>query len=186
MTEDEEDRNSTAFVHKYWTVHHPNSINVIARKQRQKAAEEAAQDAANAQRQPCNRFEGLKNAKQLNETVADFLLRMPPVPGFPDIDWLWVENPYPRQRKGKSKVLIEEDVAIAMMMSKMFKYEQKKAAILSKTPDLCLSTLTKDLTKDREELRQFIIDTARESGDTSGKVSHSHRSDDDCRPIFAN
>lgn len=184
VTEDDEDIQSAAVIHKYWKVHHPNSINVIARKQQQKTAEETAQDAANAQRKPCNRFEGLKNAKQFNETVAEFLQRMPPVPGFPEIDWLWVENPYPRRQKGKAKVSIDKDVAVAMMMSKMFEYDQKKAAILSKTPDLCSSTLTKDLTKDREELRQFIIDTARESGDISGKVCHTDRSADICRPTF--
>lgn len=161
-------------IRKYWAVHHPNAINVLARKQRQRTAEDAAVDAANAQREPCNSFEGLSYAKQFNETVAEFLERMPPVPGFPDIDWLWVENPFPHQQEGDGKVQIGGDVAAAMMQMRMFDYGQKRAAILAETPDICASTLTKDLTNDRKKLRQFILDAARDSGDVSGKVSYRH------------
>lgn len=115
--------------------------------------------------QPYNRFEGNHYAKQLSESVGDFLVRLAPSrTAVADVGaWLWVANVYEKPRSEPS------DVAglITAGQNILREYDRRKASLME--AGLHKATVTKKLYPDRLALEDKIKKAAKKHNVMDGK-----------------
>jgi hypothetical protein len=123
-----------------------------------------------------NRLEGVSTARQLTETVDEFLKRLPPRTTV-NASWIWITCPV---LKGKGKAVesrhnpeLEESPEQLMDRANalLSQFAAEKERIASANPDSAQSTITRKLGPLREQLKEDILDLAVASGVTNGKVN---------------
>lgn len=122
-----------------------------------------------------NRLEGVSTARQLTETVDEFLERLPPRTTITS-DWIWVTCPI-LKGKGKaaeSRHIPELEESPEQMMGRaralLSQFAAEKERLISANSNSTQSTITRKLGPLRERLKEDILDLAVASGVTSGKV----------------
>ncbi|KAF2436233.1 DUF1917-domain-containing protein [Tothia fuscella] len=163
----------------YWA-DHSKSINVIAAKaaaeinttktehDTPKIDEKFEKKATPLlpKREPFNPMEGQESAKQLGESVDDFLRRLPVIGSAHIGHWLWVANPYAeRDAVPESRDTRFLDGAARLMQE----YLVLKKSLAASEPNLAAATITRRLKPDREKLKEEILESAKSNGLTSGK-----------------
>ena len=114
-----------------------------------------------------NMYEGSKEARQLSETVSEFLKRLPPssIPLAEYGPWIWIANPTHRDEPTKrdlrgfgqrGKELLED-------------FDRVRAGIETSMAGKTKSVIGRKLTPLRKKLEQDIYALAREKGITYGK-----------------
>jgi hypothetical protein len=121
-----------------------------------------------------NRLEGVPTARQLDETVDEFLKRLPPRTTFTG-DWIWVTCPILKS-KGKaaeSRHAPELVESPEQMMNRaralLSQFAVEKERLVTANPNSTQSTITRKLGPLRERLKEDILDSAVASGVTNGK-----------------
>ncbi|KAK6387707.1 hypothetical protein LTS17_000976 [Exophiala oligosperma] len=123
---------------------------------------------------PHNFYEGMELAKQLSESLTDFLDRLPPsqTPSSRG-HWIYIANPYPPLRKTPSgKVFTEAaDVATFRQLGTRLleDFLTTKEQVESQNPGKAAGTITRLLRPERERLDSGVRDLARDSNITTGK-----------------
>lgn len=123
-------------------------------------------DTEHSPSKPYNPWEGDEMAKQLGETLDNFLARLPPstttVASGP---WIWIANPASSQRP------LQMDVAGLKTSGNelLEEYLDRKAKAETQNPGKPTSAITRILKADREWLEMSIIDLAKSKGVTTGK-----------------
>lgn len=121
-----------------------------------------------------NRLEGVSTARQLNETVDEFLKRLPPRTTITS-NWIWVTCPI---LKGKGKAAepihapeLEESPEEMMGRARalLSQFAAEKERLVSAYANSTQSTVTRKLGPLRERLREDILDLAVGSRVTNGK-----------------
>lgn len=123
-----------------------------------------------------NRLEGLPTARQLTETVDEFLKRLPPRTTI-NADWIWITCPV-LKGKGKAAELRhnpEVEQSPEGMMDRanalLSQFVAEEERITSANPNSAQSTITRKLGPLREQLKEDILDVAVACGVTNGKVN---------------
>lgn len=115
-----------------------------------------------------NRLEGDESARQLDETIDEFLKRLPPKssPGH----WVWIENPH-MKGKGKAKESIGNSQRLKDRSDELLeRYDTQRAIIESDMAGKAQSAITRKLTPVRKKLREDLLKVAVEEKCLSGKV----------------
>jgi hypothetical protein len=131
-----------------------------------------------------NHYEGIEMAKQLSESVSDFLARLPPSTtsvssGGP---WIWIANPYPNAsrsgyQKRNSPRAPETDASggrdiatFRQLGSRMLDdYRSRQDELAARMPERHPGAITRMMRPDRVRLESGIRDLARQKGVTCGK-----------------
>jgi hypothetical protein len=112
-----------------------------------------------------NRCASLPGARQLSESVSDFLTRLPPAttPWTPGFEWLWIANPYipPDDRPEDHEVFISGGTIRLRLLSD-FMQQAKKSG---RSPFI----VNKEISKERTAAVQDLRDLAANSNVLSGK-----------------
>jgi Bles03-like protein len=113
-----------------------------------------------------NPYEGLVAARQLDESVDEFLKRIP-VQNHPSIGpWIWIANFH---SKGKSFNEDSADTGFIKKGQALLKgYDEKKLQM--ENEGLTPLTVTRRLGPARQRLKEEILQTATECGIVCGKV----------------
>jgi hypothetical protein len=125
-----------------------------------------------------NRLEGVSTARQLTETVDDFLKRLPPRTTF-NASWIWITCPIlqGKGRRAESRHHPELEESPAQLMDRanalLSQFAAEKERVASAHPDSAQSSITRKLGPLREQLKEDILDLAVASGVTNGKVNVS-------------
>ncbi|CAD0083325.1 unnamed protein product [Aureobasidium vineae] len=121
-----------------------------------------------------NRLEGVTTARQLTETVDEFVKRLPPRTTFMK-PWIWITCPIVN---GKGKIAafrhnLEQEESPEQMTNRahalLSQFAAEKERITSANPNSTQSTITRKLGSLREQLKEDILDIAVASGMTNGK-----------------
>jgi Domain of unknown function (DUF1917) len=113
-----------------------------------------------------NPYEGDPAGRQLNETVDEFLERMPVQDHEPVGPWLWISNfQAPRGTTHDEVGFIKKGRLLLDC------YMSKRAALESEDPDIAPATVTLRLRSDRLALQSNILQLAAERGVVTGKVT---------------
>ncbi|KAI4848827.1 hypothetical protein E4T44_03711, partial [Aureobasidium sp. EXF-8845] len=116
-----------------------------------------------------NRLEGISTARQLTETVDEFLKRLPPRTTN-NASWIWItcpvlegkgktaESRHPPELKESPEQLMDRANAL------LSQFAVEKERIASANPDSAQSTITRKLGPLREQLKEDILDLAVASG----------------------
>jgi hypothetical protein len=102
-----------------------------------------------------NLYEGRRDAWQLNETVDEFLKRMPPFGNNGEPEWLWIANPYAKQERPDSTG--PPDITVLKQEGQVMLDTYEPAKGRGKTEHL-------------ENFKHELLDLASELNVTSGKV----------------
>lgn len=127
--------------------------------------------------EPRNYYEGQTSAKQLSETLSDFLERLPPstTPLSTCGPWIWIANPYPAaQRNSSGKIVTDPegcDIASFRQLGTRLleNYLARKQEIETQNPDKQPGSVTRMLRPDRVRLESSIRELARQKNVTCGK-----------------
>lgn len=124
--------------------------------------------------QPQNHYEGMHSAKQLPETVSDFLARLPPSTSRRTIvgPWIWIANPYPPdRRRSNNPESGDGDIATFRQLGSRLldNYTSRREQLESQNPDKAEGSITRMLRQDRLILESDIKDLAKEQKVTAGK-----------------
>lgn len=118
-----------------------------------------------------NRLEGDRSARQLDETIDQFITRLPPgnCP-FVDDHWIWICNPH-IQGKGKAA----EDRGFSAELRDraeqlMERYDTGRAKIESEMEGKAKGAITRKLTPLRTRLKDGLLRAAKEERCLHGKV----------------
>ena len=119
-----------------------------------------------------NELEGVESARQLDETVAQFLKRLPPGSSSFIGPWIWITNPVV-EGKGKSE---REDQGGSNLFNPrctalLKDYETAASKIESEMEGKAQGTITRRLTPLRTKLKEGLISTAIEARCVCGKAS---------------
>lgn len=137
---------------------------------------EIAEKPRVAPQQLYNMFEGDLTGRQLNETILQFLRRMPPLTSDGDGAWIWISNPVVgskgKQGKRRSDVVMLQEVGSDLLEQ----FDSDRQKIEKENPGKVQSTVTRKLGPYRDRLKENILDTAIKHGVTSGKVCEHHSS----------
>ncbi|OAP58886.1 hypothetical protein AYL99_06183 [Fonsecaea erecta] len=125
-------------------------------------------------RKPQNYYEGVSSAKQLSESVADFLARLPPstttsvAAGGP---WIWIANPDPGRRTSSDPEFGAGDVATFRQLGTRLleRYRSRKDAVEAQHPGKPAGTITRMLRPDRIKLESDVKELAAAQRVTAGK-----------------
>ncbi|CAD0107738.1 unnamed protein product [Aureobasidium uvarum] len=121
-----------------------------------------------------NRLEGVTTARQLTETVDEFVERLPPRTTFMG-PWIWITCPIVN---GKGKIAAsrhnpELEESPEQMTNRartlLSQFAAEKERISSANPNSTQSTIMRKLGPLREQLKEDILDIAVASGVTNGK-----------------
>jgi hypothetical protein len=121
-------------------------------------------------------MEGVSTARQLTETVDEFLKRLPPRTTI-TASWIWITCP---MLKGKGKTAesrhnpeleVSPDDMTDRANALLSQFAGEKERIINANPNSAQSTITRKLGPLREQLKEDILDVAVASGVTNGKVS---------------
>ena len=115
-----------------------------------------------------NPYQGIESARQLDEPVADFLKRLPPLESAPVDHWLWCANPF-AEAKDQPEQRSEKGIQLAARLLQA--YDKKKADIKAVVPDISAAALTKNLANDRDKLKEGLLNCAKQYGMACGKVN---------------
>ncbi|KAH0345326.1 DUF1917-domain-containing protein, partial [Aureobasidium melanogenum] len=119
-----------------------------------------------------NRLEGVPTARQLDETVDEFLKRLPPRTTFTG-DWIWVTCPILKGRSKAAELRHAPDLkeSLEQMMNRaralLSQFAAEKERLVSANPNS--AQFTRKLGPLRERLKEDILDSAVASGVTNGK-----------------
>lgn len=153
-----EERAATFDVSLYWA-NHDKELSV--------AAATAIAQSALAPKKLYNMYEGDSAGRQLSETVASFLARLPPLttPVDKHGHWIYIANPRSKARP------TDADRAGLMERGREILEElgAAKAGIEASTAGKAKSTIGKKLTPLRKQAEADIYAAAKEKGCTSGK-----------------
>jgi hypothetical protein len=146
--------------------HIARSINSEAKQARD--APQAGSTPQTAELQ--NPYEGREGARQLDETVDDFLRRLPVLTSETVSGWLWIAN----FRTGKNF----DDAQLSSLYAEFVKrgrqlldmYIEKKKRVEKDNPHLSTGWVARKLGPDRDKLRDAILKTATECKETCGKA----------------
>ncbi|KAI9707188.1 MAG: hypothetical protein M1836_000148 [Candelina mexicana] len=148
----------------YWSTQHL-SLSSIAASNLALAARQAAQKANVKLYNP---YEGQLSARQLTESVPEFLTRLPPLSSqLSEVGpWIWVANPHSTRRPlgenlGELKTAGEKLLEDFMGEKRRIERDMKGKA---------KATITRKLNPLVKELQDRIFEVAKEKGCTSGKV----------------
>ncbi|KAL2421384.1 hypothetical protein ABEF95_007453 [Exophiala dermatitidis] len=133
---------------------------------------------------PRNFHEGRWGAKQLSESIEDFLARLPPSTTTLSAakgPWIWIANPYPRKHitdgtgstnaRGDSETGDTGDIPTFKQLGSRLldAYRSRKSLLESQHPEKPPGSITRMLAPDRVALESSILDLAKSLGVTSGK-----------------
>ena len=130
----------------------------------------AATSSGQSKLVPKNYYENQPSAKQLSESVADFLTRLPPsktTATEAQDHWLWICNPFPREdRNSQSK-----DLPTFMQLGTRLLegYLDRKTELEQENPDKPAASITRLLLPARKTLETEIRRLALEKGIKNGK-----------------
>ncbi|EXJ85812.1 hypothetical protein A1O1_06181 [Capronia coronata CBS 617.96] len=141
--------------------------------------------------QPQNYYEGMSNAKQLSESVTDFLARLPPstttisTAGGP---WIWIANPYPdrtrdepakksslsndsKRKRDRANVPDRGDIYTFKQLGFRIleTYTSRKRDLEAEYPDKPPGSITRMLRPERMQLEPAILKAAQTTNVTCGK-----------------
>ena len=143
----------------YWK-HHPHLLPVIAAASRAESKTPSTSEAL------YNPYEGRMNARQLNESVEDFLKRLPPrtTAVSPECPWIFVANPYRNPSTDK-------DVAgfVPAAQKLLAELTQQTKEIETSMKGKAQGAITKKLTPLRTATKEKLLACAKEHQFTSGK-----------------
>ena len=119
---------------------------------------------------PQNYYEGRASAKQLSESISDFLGRLKPSTTTPSAigdHWIWIYNSHPQDPRPRQP----EDVATFRQVGSRLleKYLSRTADVEADNPNKPLGTITRLLRNDRLALESDLRDLAKDKGVTNGK-----------------
>lgn len=121
-----------------------------------------------------NPMEGLEAARQLSETIDQFLKRLPPSTSYGDGAWIWCANPVVG---GKGKKAADNHADIDGFTERgeelLEEFEVQRAIVQSENAGKVESTITRKLGPCREKLKEDILKAAIDRRVTSGKVSRT-------------
>lgn len=121
-----------------------------------------------------NRLEGHPTARQLSETVDEFLKRLPPKTTFTG-DWIWITDPVVKGKGKKAEVARaseseETPDGMRQCNALLEQYSDEQDRIKTANLNCAQSTITRKLGPLREKLKEEILDLAVASRVTNGKV----------------
>jgi hypothetical protein len=116
---------------------------------------------------PQNYYEGDPSAKQLSESVADFLTRLPPsTTTILTAPWLWICNPYPSPRPS-----VTEDIPTfkQLGLTRLETFLELREDVEASNPSKTAGVITRMMESDRDNLKSDLISLAKQHGVTNGK-----------------
>jgi hypothetical protein len=120
-----------------------------------------------------NRLEGVSTARQLTETVDEFLKRLPPRSTISG-SWIWITCPAKGKKVDTHRAPELQDSPDDDMIDRacalLSQFDSEKEQIATSNPNAVQSTITRKLGPLREQLKQDILDLAVRNGVTCGKV----------------
>ncbi|KAI4113143.1 MAG: hypothetical protein LQ345_005806 [Seirophora villosa] len=147
---------------RYWS-NHPYLVSVMA------AANRAKSHAASSSptRPLYNPYEGRINARQLNETVEEFLKRLPPLTTSVsrEYPWIFVANPHASLRPTD----YDQGAFMRDAEETLQEFTKKKSGIESSMAGKAKASITRKLTPLRKTLEEKLLAKAKEKRFTSGK-----------------
>ena len=145
----------------YWSGHH-NELSVVAA-----TAIAQSSNSALAPKKPYNMYEGNPAGRQLSETVASFLLRLPPLTTNVDNNGYWIYIADPRSKSRPT----DKDRAGFMRRGQeiLEDFKVTKAGIEASMAGKAKSTIDRKLTSLRKQTEADLYAAAKEKGHTSGK-----------------
>lgn len=115
---------------------------------------------------PRNLYESEKMAKQLNESLEDFLSRLKPsTTTIESGPWIWIANPHASNRhlyRNQPRFVDEGNSLLGVYMSRKVKLEEEN-------PMAAVATITRKLKPEREWLEESLLDLAKKFSVTNGK-----------------
>ncbi|MCJ1362237.1 hypothetical protein MMC16_001339 [Acarospora aff. strigata] len=149
----------------YWSTQHLTLSSIAASNLAAEAKDKRAGKTPTANLY--NPYKGLLYARQLEETVPEFLERLPPLttPASTNGPWIFIANPYSPKRP------LDEDRAGLTTAGEaiLSTFSATKATLETQTTGLPKSTLTKKLTQERKAVQEALLAAAAEHNCTSGK-----------------
>ncbi|MCJ1285072.1 hypothetical protein MMC26_004410 [Xylographa opegraphella] len=114
-----------------------------------------------------NRYEGQIFARQLDETVSDFLERLPPLSSQRSHvgDWIFIANPYSTARPTSENWTKTKEQGAGILAD----FETRRADVEASLKGRPAQTVTKKVNPLRETARTAILAAARENGCSWGK-----------------
>ncbi|KIW69627.1 hypothetical protein PV04_05495 [Phialophora macrospora] len=121
-----------------------------------------------------NYYEGHPSAKQLDESVSDFLARLPPsttTAAHAQDHWIWICNPSPRALSTGTRTRAPEDLATFKQLGTRLLegFLARKTDLETANPGKQPGAITRMLRSDRTTLESSLRDLAQSHGVTSGK-----------------
>ncbi|KAL9602974.1 MAG: hypothetical protein Q9219_001499 [cf. Caloplaca sp. 3 TL-2023] len=147
---------------QYWA-NHPHLLPVIAAASRAKA-----QASASSPNRPLyNPYEGRTCGRQLNESVEEFLKRLPPLTTHVSLDcpWIFIANPHASSRPTDS----DQGGFMHAAEELLQEFSRQKDEIESFMAGKAKASITKKLTPLRKTLEEKLLAKAKEKRFTNGK-----------------
>ncbi|KAL8972087.1 MAG: hypothetical protein Q9197_002947 [Variospora fuerteventurae] len=147
---------------RYWS-NHAYLLPVMAAASRAKA--HAA--SSSPSRPLYNPYEGRINARQLNETVEEFLKRLPPLTTSVSLEcpWIFIANPHAASRPTD----YDQGALMHDAEEMLHTFTAEKTEIESSMAGKPKASVTRKLTPLRKTLEEQLLAKAKEKGFTSGK-----------------
>ena len=155
---------ASSFSPSVYRSNHPPSLAAIAR-----AHAIAAQRAPKEEVKLYNPYEGLNSARQLSETVPEFLKRLPPLTtqwfGNSVEPWIYIANPYTEKRATNEDWASFKSLGEALLTD----LSAKRADIEESMKGKPKGTITRKVTPIRKLVEETILKEAKARNCTSGK-----------------
>lgn len=122
-----------------------------------------------------NHYKGRsESAWQLDETVDNFLKRLPPV-GHNNFfgPWIYIANPWEKEESYTGYEQFEYTEFLARGKEVLQAYDDKIRHLVEKNPDMKAGAVTRRLGPDRDQLKKDLFEVASKCKITSGKVSYN-------------
>ena len=116
--------------------------------------------------EPHNPYADMKAAKQLDETVNDFLDRLrPSVTTTESGHWIWVANPYAASNKTSSDIGGFKQEGYALLEE----FKRRKGKVQDELSNKPAASVTRKLKPDRDWLEQSLLELAKDKKVVHGK-----------------
>lgn len=115
-----------------------------------------------------NPLEGKMNARQLSETIPEFLKRLPPLDThWPPDGWIWIANPYskPEHSQRHQDVVTFEREGSQLLRN----YRELRERLEAENPGKTKANITRMLGPERDAMKQQIEELAIETKVLTGK-----------------
>ncbi|KAI9816495.1 MAG: hypothetical protein M1827_001627 [Pycnora praestabilis] len=147
----------------YWSTHHTSLSSIAASALLARSTEKGKSPSLELY----NPYDGLLSARQLSETVSEFLNRLPALTTqCSEIgSWIWIANLYSERRP------LQEDLAALTTKGKALLegFLERKRAVEGEMEGRPKATVRRRLGAERKALEEGLVDVAVETGCTSGK-----------------